>query len=102
MNCLEVCVEDPSDEFQALRDHLDLKLFTKYMKEHPEVKLEWNEKFWQDVRKELKLNKAQIRRCYEIYKLEKISTTQSSNYDEGNSLKKIIQLSRNEKISIRN
>lgn len=29
--CLEVCVEDPSDEFQTMRDTVDVKLFTELM-----------------------------------------------------------------------
>lgn len=30
-NTLEICVEDPSDEFQMLRDRLDLRLFRDYV-----------------------------------------------------------------------
>lgn len=68
VNCLEICVEDPSDEFQLIRDKLDFKRFNTIVKND----LIWNEDFWKDIREQSKMNQNQIRKCYEIYKLNQI------------------------------
>lgn len=42
----------------------------------------WSKDFCSDVKKALKLNKGQVRRCYEIYKLEKIKTSSETDTTE--------------------
>jgi len=76
-SCLEVSVEDPSEDFQKLRDLTDLKRFSELVKDtkfmepfHNQV--EWTGDFWRAVRTKLRMEKPQIRRIYEMYKLYKL------------------------------
>jgi histone acetyltransferase 1 len=68
INSIDVCVEDASEEFQMLRDKVDLKNFQKL-----NLKLNlFDKEFKIQVKNELKLNDSQIRKCYEIEKLNQI------------------------------
>jgi histone acetyltransferase 1 len=70
INCLEVCVEDPSSEFQKMRDTVDLQ---NYKDVEKDVQLgAWSEEYWKLIREKIKINRDQIRRCYEMSLLEKI------------------------------
>jgi histone acetyltransferase 1 len=82
VNCLEVCVEDPSREFQKMRDTVDLQNFKQVEKgifglyydiNSLDSQLgSWSEEYWKLIREKIKINREQVRRCYEMSLLEKI------------------------------
>jgi histone acetyltransferase 1 len=67
---VDVCVEDPNDDFQSLRDVVDLK----------DALLNWTVKNWSDftkpkikeLQKKYKLSKLQVVRVVEMYALKSI------------------------------
>jgi histone acetyltransferase 1 len=75
-NAIEVCVEDPAEEFQALRDKIDLILYKKL---DVPIDTVWSKEFFQKMRNQTKLTEGQLYMCYELCKLEKVMYKDSSN-----------------------
>lgn len=85
--CLEVTVEDPNVEYQALRDRVDYRLFVGYIQEQLKHKpdwlivdgplIQWSKNFWEHVRDALKISNEQIRRCYELYTFSRITNIEN-------------------------
>ncbi|KAL0486734.1 histone acetyltransferase [Acrasis kona] len=76
INCMEVCVEDPSIDFQMMRDLTDLENYKQVEKDVESVK--FNEQYWKGIRSKLRINKEQIQRCYDLLMLEKIRSRKMS------------------------
>lgn len=76
-NIKEVCVEDPSDAFQSMRDLVDYKNFCAAFS-FDKLPKQWSEEFAQTVQKKLRINKEQIRKCYETAMLEKLKFSNAS------------------------
>eukprot|EP00761_Pharyngomonas_kirbyi_P011332 gb/GECH01011357.1/.p1 GENE.gb/GECH01011357.1/~~gb/GECH01011357.1/.p1 ORF type:complete len:402 (+),score=103.67 gb/GECH01011357.1/:1-1206(+) len=68
--CIEVCVEDPSDDFMMLRDLTDLRICKE--QGYFDDEFEWSHKKFLELRNKCKLNKQQLRKCYEIFKFSKL------------------------------
>lgn len=70
---VEICVEDPVEEFTMLRDAVDLREIESrnYFAKSPDQMVLTPETV-SKIRSELKLCKTQIRKCYEILKLGRI------------------------------
>ncbi|XP_049808732.1 histone acetyltransferase type B catalytic subunit [Schistocerca nitens] len=65
---VDITVEGPSDEFQRLRDFVDVRNCVKLINSQPDALKEGYQKFC-SVISPLKLSKKQMRRVYEILKL---------------------------------
>eukprot|EP01080_Neovahlkampfia_damariscottae_P000317 gene317-6731_t len=82
INSIDVCVEDPSDDFQSLRDKIDFQNFQKL-----NLNLnEFNKELKDRVKNELKINDSQIRKCYEIEKLNQILNSKEKNEEKKRKL----------------
>jgi histone acetyltransferase 1 len=78
---VEVCVEDPSDQFQSLRDVSDYKNFRAVYPDLNKLPKHWTDEFGKEVQKKLKITKDQIRKCYETAILEKLKFSNATKED---------------------
>lgn len=67
---LDITVEGPSEEFQRVRDYVDVKNCEELVKNNPEILLDGYTKKLEKVFAPLKLCKKQMRRVYEILRLQ--------------------------------
>nr|CAG4640040.1 EOG090X06NC [Daphnia pulex]SVE84882.1 EOG090X06NC [Daphnia pulex] len=80
-NILDITVEDPSEEFTRLRDFVDAqnsKKLSSYSKE--KLQQGFNAEMVEDAQRELKINKKQARRVYEILRFEATNLADVEEY----------------------
>lgn len=78
---LDITVEDPSYDFLRLRDYIDALGCSKLSSFAPENLCGgFNEKMVEQARKELKINKVQCRRVYEILRLRATDLSNAEEY----------------------
>ncbi len=88
VGCIEISVEDPSPEFQSMRDLLDVKFILKrgfmkwalqFKKKHPNLhdfkSIELKKSDIEEITKTLKITKNQVKRVFEILLLANVNTT---------------------------
>eukprot|EP01027_Heterolobosea_sp_BB2_P021489 GEZU01030902.1.p1 GENE.GEZU01030902.1~~GEZU01030902.1.p1 ORF type:complete len:148 (+),score=69.47 GEZU01030902.1:328-771(+) len=83
-NCIEVCVEDPSEDFTWVRDVTDLRNCIKggYFTKNEKGVVEMTPELMKKIRDELKITKKQIRKCYEAYKLHTVDRSNEEQYKQ--------------------
>lgn len=70
-NILDITVEDPSENFQRLRDFIDAKNCMKLKSFQPDkLRAGYDEDMPREAQQKLKLNRRQTRRIYEILRLK--------------------------------
>ncbi|GFG34942.1 hypothetical protein Cfor_07209 [Coptotermes formosanus] len=78
---VDITVEDPSDEFQRLRDFLDARNCSRLPSFQPHVLEEgFREEMVAEAKTKLKINKKQARRVYEILRLRVTDVHNSEQY----------------------
>lgn len=76
-------MEDPSEKFQSVRDYVDIKLCKSLNIFSPAaLKSECTKQMIKKARDQLKLNDKQIRRIYEIMKLQIISGEEYNAFEK--------------------
>nr|CAG4637028.1 EOG090X06NC [Ceriodaphnia reticulata]SVE72949.1 EOG090X06NC [Ceriodaphnia reticulata] len=80
-NILDITVEDPSDEFVRIRDFVDAKNCQK-LASFSKDKLQqgFNAEMVEEAQRELKINKKQARRVYEILRFQATNIANSEEY----------------------
>lgn len=80
-NILDITVEDPSDEFTRIRDFVDAKNCQK-LASFSKEKLQqgFNAEMVEEAQRELKINKKQARRVYEILRFQATNIANSEEY----------------------
>lgn len=80
-NVRDICVEDPSENFQRIRDFIDCRNCLKYSCFRPEKLLHgYSVSMEKECNEELKLNKRQSRRVYEILRLKYTNVLDESSF----------------------
>ncbi|XP_062589118.1 histone acetyltransferase type B catalytic subunit-like [Saccostrea cucullata] len=78
---LDITVEDPSENFQRVRDFVDVKNCQSLASFQPEKLLKgFSEEMQREAREKFKLNKRQTRRVYEILRLKATDTSNKEQY----------------------
>ncbi|XP_061178259.1 histone acetyltransferase type B catalytic subunit-like [Saccostrea echinata] len=78
---LDITVEDPSENFQRVRDFVDVKNCQSLSSFRPERLLKgFSEEMQREAREKFKLNKRQTRRVYEILRLKATDTSNKEQY----------------------
>ncbi|OWF35869.1 histone acetyltransferase type B catalytic subunit-like [Mizuhopecten yessoensis] len=78
---MDITVEDPSENFQRLRDFVDARNCMKLASyEVSKLKSGFSEEMAKETREKLKLNKRQSRRIYEILRLKATDTSDKEMY----------------------
>ncbi|CAF4916101.1 unnamed protein product [Pieris macdunnoughi] len=78
---LDITVEDPSDDFQRIRDYVDAKNCDKLPAFQPEKLYEgFSQEMVDQARSKYKINKKQARRVYEILRLKNTNTSDKTSY----------------------
>ncbi|XP_067004965.1 histone acetyltransferase type B catalytic subunit isoform X2 [Anabrus simplex] len=81
-NVIDITVESPSDEFQRLRDYVDVKSCSEIVESTPELLKEGYSKKLEEAFSKLKLSKRQMRRVYEILRLKFTNTEDVNDYKQ--------------------
>lgn len=80
---LDITVEDPSQEFQYLRDYVDCQNMLKLSSYQPNMlKKGFCEEMVRDARSKFKINKRQARRVYEILRLKVTNRKDEEEYKQ--------------------
>ncbi|KAE8741956.1 hypothetical protein FOCC_FOCC012516 [Frankliniella occidentalis] len=78
---LDITVEDPSQDFQYLRDYVDCENMMKLASyQTKQLKDGFSEEMAQEARSKLKINKRQARRVYEILRLKATNRKDKEDY----------------------
>ncbi|CAG4959935.1 unnamed protein product [Colias eurytheme] len=78
---LDITVEDPSQDFQRIRDYVDAKNCENLPAFHPEKLLQgFSPEMANQARSKYKINKKQARRVYEILRLKNTNTSDKNAY----------------------
>lgn len=78
---LDITVEDPSDNFQRLRDFVDARNCMALPCFHPDqLRKGFSEEMATESRMKLKLSKRQARRCYEILRLKCVDVNNEEQF----------------------
>ncbi|CAE1300785.1 HAT1 [Acanthosepion pharaonis] len=78
---LDITVEDPSENFQRLRDFVDTRNCMALPSFHPDHLLNgFSEEMATEARNKLKLSKRQARRCYEILRLKFVDVNNEEQF----------------------
>lgn len=80
---LDITVEDPSQDFQYLRDYVDCENMMKLPSYQPaQLKKGWSEDMATEARSKFKINKRQARRVYEILRLKITNRKDKEEYKQ--------------------
>ncbi|XP_052744341.1 histone acetyltransferase type B catalytic subunit [Bicyclus anynana] len=78
---VDITVEDPSDDFQRIRDYVDAKLCETLSAFHPaKLTQRFTAEMASQAQNKLKINKKQARRVYEILRLKNTNLSDKSAY----------------------
>ncbi|ESO94305.1 hypothetical protein LOTGIDRAFT_232538 [Lottia gigantea] len=78
---MDITVEDPSENFQRLRDFVDCKNVCKLREFQPNnIRVSFNDAMLQAARQKLKLSRRQARRVYEILRLKATDGSNTQQY----------------------
>ncbi|XP_048478077.1 histone acetyltransferase type B catalytic subunit [Plutella xylostella] len=78
---IDITVEDPSQDFQRIRDYVDARNCAELPAFQPEKLANgFTTEMWQSARAQLKINKRQARRVYEILRLRATDISDAAAY----------------------
>lgn len=82
-NVIDITVEDPTEEFQLVRDFVDICRCEKLESYEPDkLKLGFSDNMAAEARSSSKINKKQARRVYEILRLKYTNMNNEKDYKE--------------------